>query len=238
MSSRKHVKLWRTWETPSPLVNQYYVYGWRAGSGLFFFWWTKNMLNLTGIGGPRHRHYFAWHYVIFSTSQSFRHNPMCQRLHAPLPFDLQVVRLYARTSAGGSSPWPHSPSPSTLQAPVQSHRIHMQRCHRQCPSPAPPSQPTERTRRRWPPDIWLLRPGRLMSIDLFHPLSLSFHLHCPFAQFFLPFSLSGPLWSYWRMLVRCKSMYVLATLSFYFNTESISSHVGRTNLQPIFEVLH
>ena len=102
----------RQWICPS--------YGWRAGSGLFFFWWTKNMLNLTGIGGPRHRHYFAWHYIIFSSctlhGKSVITLPWRVALHCTShrPFDLQVVRPYARTSAGASSQWPHSPSPSRI----------------------------------------------------------------------------------------------------------------------------
>jgi len=34
-------------------------YGWRPGSGLFFPDFAKITSNLTGIRGPRHRHYFA-----------------------------------------------------------------------------------------------------------------------------------------------------------------------------------
>ena len=136
----------------------YLQYGWRGGSGLFFFWWTKNMLNLTGIGGPRHRHYFAWHYII--SSVQFRHNPTCQRPHAPLPFPppiwlasgTQCRTRVRRDICRCVLPMAPLPIPTHLLSQCQSHRICMQRCHHR-------HQHHPRTRQKGGGggDIWLCR---------------------------------------------------------------------------------
>ena len=131
-------------------------YGWRAGSGLFFFWWTKNMLNLTAIGGPRHRYYFAWHYIIFSTSScSVSTTLLCRCLTPVVRQDICRCILPM-----ASLPIPtHLLSPkqasSNIALPIASHS----HATLPSPSPEPPSHPTER--RWWPPDILTLPPPNL-----------------------------------------------------------------------------
>jgi len=102
-------------------------YGWRAGSGLFLPSFYQEILILTGIGGPRHRYYFACHYIILSTScviflgqTMFSSSPQSfLTAHLTCNCASGTQRPYAGTSAGASSPSPSfsmaSSSPPTFR---------------------------------------------------------------------------------------------------------------------------